>query len=482
MTQSTKSRVRPRAHVQKPTHEDVAFHTNPQGDLLGTADSAALKGQKVGSETPKTRARPRKRKAKPSIRVVAPHESLQSRPLKKHVAAIHTDGHLSLLQRKLSNVLLLNAYDQLLTQTEHEIDEKTLCVMLGYDSNDRAPLKTALKALASIHAEWNILGDNQQEVEWGVSSLLSHAVLSKGRCRYGYSPALAVKLYNPHIYASFNMSVQRKFRSGHALALYENCYRFKKTGSTGWWTLETFRRLMGVNESDYYRQFKHLNAKIIKPTVREINRVSDIEITPEFKRKGRSIVELRFLIKANAQIPLLDVGDDDGVRATTVYQRLAAAGIGPKLSEAWIRQHGEDYVSAKLDLVETKAKSGKVVSVAGFLKAAVTDDYKDAPKAKAKTGSGPSAEARARREAKARDAAKADALAKEQEKQARLARVEAALAWFEAQTPDAKDAILAKFLPTLDKPFLRADYKRGGLKAPAVAARFSAFVDLPDPD
>jgi len=94
-------------------------------------------------------------------------------------------------------VLLLNAYDALLTQAEHEIDEKTLCVMLGYDSNDRKPLKESLKALASVHAEWNILGDNQEEVEWGVSSLLSHAILSKGKCRYGYSPALAEKLYNP---------------------------------------------------------------------------------------------------------------------------------------------------------------------------------------------------------------------------------------------------------------------------------------------
>ena len=94
--------------------------------------------------------RRRKKKTPPSIRVVTPSQSLTNRPLKKHVAAIHTDGHLSLLQRKLSNVLLLNAYDALLTQTEHEIDEKTLCVMLGYDSNDRKPLKESLLSLIHI--------------------------------------------------------------------------------------------------------------------------------------------------------------------------------------------------------------------------------------------------------------------------------------------------------------------------------------------
>ena len=224
-------------------------------------------------------------------------ENLNSKNLKKNVAAIHTDGQLSLLQRKLSNVLLLNAYDNLLTKPEHEIDEKTLCVMLGYDSNDRAPLKAALKALAAVQAEWDILDDAGGEVEWGVASLLSHAVLRKGRCRYGYAPTLAEKLYNPAIYASINMSIQRRFKSGHALALYENCYSFKNVGSTGWWDIQLFRRLLGIGDSDYYKSFKHLNAKIIKPVTREINKSSDIEITPEFKKQGRSISEIRFIIK-----------------------------------------------------------------------------------------------------------------------------------------------------------------------------------------
>jgi len=249
------------------------------GVPLETGEMSDPKATPPAKAAAKPKAKSRRKKSPASIRVVTPAQTLPNRPLKKHVAAIHTDGHLSLLQRKLSNVLLLNAYDTLLTQTEHEIDEKTLCVMLGYDSNDRKPLKESLKALASVNAEWNILGDNQEEVEWGVSSLLSHAVLSKGRCRYGYSPALAEKLYNPAIYASINMRIQRKFRSKHALALYENCYRFKTVRSTGWWDLKTFRRLMGVDDSDYYHQFKHLNAKVIKPTVKEINAVSDIQMT-----------------------------------------------------------------------------------------------------------------------------------------------------------------------------------------------------------
>lgn len=424
----------------------------------------------------------RKKKSPPSIRVVTKSQTLANRPLKKHVAAIHTDGHLSLLQRKLSNVLLLNAYDALLTQTEHEIDEKTLCVMLGYDSNDRKPLKESLKALASVHAEWNILGDNQEEVEWGVSSLLSHAILSRGRCRYGYSPALAEKLYNPDIYASINMAIQRKFRSKHALALYENCYRFKTVRSTGWWPLKTFRRLMGVDDSDYYSQFKHLNAKVIKPTVKEINAVSDIQITPEFKRSGRSISEIRFLIGANPQLPLLDIDDAHAVKRTTVYQRLIAAKISHKLAESWIAQHGEEYCAAKLDLVEAQKASGaKIVSVSGFLTAAIKQDYQDSDAAPSEH-KGKMVESRnaARREKAEREQAarRRESESREAEKRALLARIEASREWFNGHSENEQERILKRFEATLDKPFLREDFRRAKLRGAGVASRFADFVDI----
>ena len=304
-------------------------------------------------------------------------EKLNAKQLKKNVGAIHTDGQLSLLQRKLSNVLLLNAYDELLTKPEHEIDEKTLCAMLGYDSNDRAPLKSALKALAAVQAEWDILDDTGGELEWGVASLLSHAVLSKGRCRYGYAPTLAEKLYNPDIYASINMSIQRRFKSGHALALYENCYRFKNVGSTGWWDIQLFRRLLGIGESEYYKSFKHLNAKIIKPVTKEINKSSDIQITAEFKKQGRRISEIRFLISPNPQLPLMDIDDDDSVKGLPVYKRLMALGISHKLAQQWIVTHGEDYVREKLDYTSNQNKEGRIRgSVSGFINAAITNDYK----------------------------------------------------------------------------------------------------------
>ncbi|TQS70927.1 replication initiation protein [Rhodobacteraceae bacterium] len=297
--------------------------------------------------------------------------SLRRGAVKKHVAAIHVSGKLTLLQRKLSNVLLLNAYDTLVSQQVHRIDARTLCMMIGYNSNDMDTLKHSLRGLAETVAEWDML-DSEGQQEWGVSSLLSYAKLKGGVCEYAYSPALAEKLNDPKVFALINLNIQRRFTSGHALALYENCYRFVRTGSTGWWSLELFRRLMGVSDSPYYEIFKHLNAKIIKSAVAEVNKTSNIVVTPEFKKMGRTVTEIRFRIGENPQLAILDLDDGEGLRNAPVYARLRALGVSDRLARQWIAEHGESYVRQKVDYVSGQ---GAVKNAIGYLSAALTQDF-----------------------------------------------------------------------------------------------------------
>lgn len=279
--------------------------------------------------------------------------SLRRGAVKKHVAAIHVSGKLTLLQRKLSNVLLLNAYDTLTSQNTFRMDAKTLCMMVGYNSNDMDTLKQSLRGLAETVAEWDML-DGQGRQEWGVSSLLSYATLKAGVCEYAYSPALAEKLNDPKVFALINLNIQRRFNSGHALALYENCYRFHRIGTTGWWPLETFRRLMGVSDSTYYEVFKHLNAKIIKPAVDEVNKTSNIIVTPEFRKQGRAVSDIRFKIASNPQLAILDLDDGAGQRNSPIYDRLRALGVSDRLARQWISEHGEDAVALKLSYVNAQ--------------------------------------------------------------------------------------------------------------------------------
>lgn len=379
--------------------------------------------------------------------------ALRRGAVKKHVAAIHVSGKLTLLQRKLSNVLLLNAYDTLITSTRHQIDARTLCLMIGYNSNDMDTLKQSLRGLAETVAEWDMLDEKGQQ-EWGVSSLLSFARLRGGVCEYAYSPALAEKLHDPKVFALINLNIQRRFTSGHALALYENCYRFVRTGSTGWWPIDLFRRLMGVDGSAYYETFKHLNAKIIKPAVAEVNKTSNIVVTPEVRKAGRAVTDIRFLIAENPQLAILDLDDGAGARHGPVYARLRALGVSDRLARQWLNLHGEEQVLAKLAYVESK---DGVRSKIGYLTAAL-----DGSAAAAPAGQGALAPAQPM----------ASAVPSASPRAERLRRILEAV---KARTPTQRDADKRLFSSQLPDARLREDFERHGWMSPLNAARIAEF-------
>lgn len=369
--------------------------------------------------------------------------SLRRGAVKKHVAAIHVSGKLTLLQRKLSNVLLLNAYDTLTQARSFHMDARTLCLMVGYNSNDFDTLKQSLRGLAETVAEWDMLDATGQQ-EWGVSSLLSYAKLKGGVCEYAYSPALAEKLADPKVFALINLNIQRRFTSGHALALYENCYRFHRTGSTGWWPLEIFRRLMGVDDSVYYETYKHLNAKIIKPAVAEVNRTSNIVITPETRKRGRAVTDIRFTISPNPQLAILDLDDGAGQRRAPIYDRLRGMGVSDRLARQWMTEHGEAHVAEKLDYISAQPD---VKSPARYLAAALRDDYRKGDQT-------------------------TPTIAPVSGRAARLGRVQELVA---ARSPTQRDADKRLFLNSIAEPTGRLDFERHGWMSALNAKDVVAF-------
>ncbi|WP_422071091.1 replication initiation protein [Tranquillimonas rosea] len=394
--------------------------------------------------------------------------------VKKNVAAIHISGKLTLLQRKMSNVLLLNAYDTLVTKDRHRIDAKILSEMVDFRSNDTAQLKQALRSLTETVAEWNMLDDKGRE-EWGVSSLLAHAKLKDGVCEYSYSPALAEKLHDPKVYSLINLDIQRRFNSGHALALYENCYRFVKTKSTGWWEIDIFRRLMGVDDKPYYDSYKQLNAKIIKPAVAEVNQTSNIIITPETRKMGRQITEIRFKIEENPQLAMIDIDDGKGQRKGEVYGRLRDMGVSDRLALQWIAQHGEPFVAEKISYV---AGQGDVKNQVGYLTAALREDYKAADEA---APAAPTAEAleaaERRRAAEAEEQARLAARETEIDtaRRARAARMERIREVAQSRSPTQRDADKRLFAARLETEVERSEFARLGWGSGLCASAMVAF-------
>ncbi len=71
-------------------------------------------------------------------------------------------------------------------------------------------------------------------------------------CEYQYSKVLHKALATKEIYVMFSVRYQVEFESMYALtlSLYENCVRFKGSGSTGWISVDLWRDLLGVTEYD----------------------------------------------------------------------------------------------------------------------------------------------------------------------------------------------------------------------------------------
>jgi plasmid replication initiation protein len=300
---------------------------------------------------------------------------LPGEQVKKHVAAVHTSGVLSLLERKMVNVLLLNAYDALLTRRTHTLQIKHLCAMLGWDeSNNIERLQDVLRKLASTAVEFNMMEDGKEV--WRVMSMLSYGEIKDGICTYRYDEYLAERLYDPEIYATINIGIQRRFEGNYALTLYENCLRYKAVGSTGWWELNRFKKIIGASAA-VYDEFKYLKRDVIIKPVEEINRISDIQLVPEFQKQGRKVTAVRFLITENPQQTLLrPVIQDDhaAIRESELFKRLLEHRIGERLAILWILQD-EERARKVVEYVEARARKKQVKgSTAGYIRTLYESD------------------------------------------------------------------------------------------------------------
>ena len=405
--------------------------------------------------------------------------------VKKNVSTIHINARLTLTQRKLVNALLYNAYDTLLSQDTHSIPVSLLSEMIGFDSRNQAHLRTAIRGLTETSVEWDILEDDGTSV-WEVSSLLSSARIRAGVCSYRYDRGLAEKMKHPDIYSKINLSVIRELRSSHALVLYENCYRFVDIGHTAWWSLEVFRKLMSVDELASYQEYKILKRDVISPAIKEINKLSNIQIELETRRKGRSVTGVRFIIKPNPQLSLVGMDEEDEITQSPAYKALIAEGISKTLARSWVIEHDEAYIFEKLDLASTQAASGKIrSSKAGFLKSAIEDDYHNESAVKKKNLE----TAQAAKEERGALEGQLEALKKAQREAATSYRWDVAEIIeeaFQALPETQRDAVLADFQLSLGSRIYVDAFKKAGwkdrLNAPDIRNFWEARgLELPSP-
>ena len=307
--------------------------------------------------------------------------------------AIQIQSKISLLQRRAWNVLLANAYNELPDKEIHSVSVVELAAKLGFGDGNQEYLKEVLKSIVDCKVEWNVLGKDKKE-EWGVASLLAEVRIRDGICFYQFSHTLRLKLYNPRIYAKLNLRLQNRFKSQYALVLWEVCFDYFDTernqGETPFIPLETFKSLMGLEETDY-PVFKILNRDLIKPAIKEINDLTDYHVEVEQKRMGRKIAELKFRITKVKQIPIQESLFPDIENLPPVAVELVQAEIDRKVAQKIAGQEWDfvdpeklppagtypDFLAYVAEKIEMSLDAAEVKNRGGFIVEAIRENYQD---------------------------------------------------------------------------------------------------------
>ena len=312
------------------------------------------------------------------VTVVGYEKKEGKRELKKHAAIIHCSNSLSLLQRKITNALLYHAYQELMLKVEHEITIKQLCRLIGYQGNNHAAIKDALKELISTVIEWNLIDEKTGLENWTASSILASVSLEGPLCYYAYSPRMKQLLHSPSMFGKIDLVIQSKFRSSYGLALYENCIRYRGLPHTRWLNMELFKKLMGVpaGKYDIFRDFKR---RVLDKSIDEVNTYSDLIIAPEFIREGRKVVRLRFKLKERAKksrlgnhkttLPAISPLKD---KLTSVFQLNDEQALG------LLTEYAHEFIHEKVALIESSKpfQEGKIQSLSAYLLSALKHNYR----------------------------------------------------------------------------------------------------------
>jgi plasmid replication initiation protein len=302
------------------------------------------------------------------------HLSLgNKRVVKKHVAAIHCSNKLSLLERRASNALLFHAMPFLKKTLSHKIRLAELKNLLGFNSRNHAQLKRAVIRLTEVTVRWNLCGDkiDGESDEWFSASLLASIHHKDGYVFYEYSGLVQSMLVDPCMYGKINLTVQSKFRSGYALALYENCSRYRGLGQTRAFDIDLFRELLGVGHNTY-KKFSELRKRVLLPAVREINTKADISIEPLVVRSGRKVVAIKFSIADSMSSSWVDKKDD-------CCQASFVLGISNEELSKVIRRYGKDRVSSAITQLKStqQYKSGSVSNIGAYLRAILKNEREE---------------------------------------------------------------------------------------------------------
>ena len=396
-------------------------------------------------------------------------------------------GSLSLLSRKLFNVLIFYAQD-----LRHQEDKDgRWCVQVSklvkdavMHSKDYDLLRASLDELQDVRVvRPRISGGVTSEVlipSYTLDNISHHGneELERGQKKRGgclmlwfmLPPELKHQLLDPEQYTRLPIAYMVLLKTIPGFVLYEICRRYvtnpghitHRDSWQNWW-----RVLTGSTDKVDIPEYKYAKRDVFKRGLEEINVITDIEIELIEHKIGKVVQDIQFTVRLKKQTNL-DIGPapiDPGLLAKVV-------GLGISISEAerYSARFNEKEIADTIALLEermAKTHLEKVESPAAFFKKAIKESW-----AKSKSIA-ESAQLKIAEERKIKQQEKV--VAKEIEKQEKDLKKQGAFEKFNALSEAEKGSLLQEFEATLAESN-KIIFRKSGISSKMLNATFMTWI------
>ena len=347
--------------------------------------------------------------------------------LPKNIGAIHMSNEMTLVERKIINIILWNAtlierqrmnqYQDIKQEVEQKEDLGTILIddrkfykikmedveeKLGWTGQyNRDDIIKAFRGLVETSVKFNILGKQKTDANWNVvSSLLSEFIYSKDEEKYifyAFSNSIKDIIIRPTLYGMLNLDIQTKIDSRYTIALWEYlkgeiCIAGKSKNSklTEYVTVNDYCELIAGTVYQE-RQFKEINRQLIKAPIKELNKKTDLQAEVQFKKLGNKVTNLRFKIEQNAENVQQDLFlskkekspssleeiemTEKVYKINRVNELLIFYKVSEKKRQEFLKKYDPDYIEANIKHIARIKEYDEKQNKAPLIIKAIEDNY-----------------------------------------------------------------------------------------------------------
>lgn len=244
---------------------------------------------------------------------------------------------------------------------------------IGYDMKT-AELKIEIEALRKESIIINYLEKDGKPAIRGMGFISEWDITSN---RIGYKlPTFLEKVLqgddeSKKMFLLLKWDIFNSFTGKYEAIIYKLCKDYVGVGRTPYFTIEEYREYIGLKKEEY-KQFFELNRWTLKKPLEAINKseISDLKITVEFNKSGRSTVGLYFKVehKKQSNLPFEELQPCDAFA-------FAKVPISMNYQKKYMEMYSEEQIVATIErantyIEELKEKgSGKINMGAIYTKA-----------------------------------------------------------------------------------------------------------------